>query len=353
MTSIKLELPANDPIALNAFSKAFSIMATEHGHVSAPSATVEVSMDSLKPQYDIKQDLPTAEINTTPVQYESFVMKGEPESTPIETEVEPTHAYYWVHAESESCGYVSTWNELTAMTTADPLVEVINKDEYDELAAKGWDCAGKAAVVTPPITVTPPATGVTLDTAGVTLDTAGLPWDKRIHARTKTVNVDGSWKLQRKPQAQPSKEAWEAYIDGVKAELIAAMGGTVVAAPVTPPPVVAAPVTPPPVVAAPTEAAVAFTAPPVVEAPVVAAPKPIVETVTAPVSSTSSTTAPVTAHTFAELMKLVTSNNTKITVPQVTEICQIHGIQALPLLASARPDMIPTIYAEVESVING
>ena len=32
---------------------------------------------------------------------------------------------------------------------------------------------------------------------GVDLDTAGLPWDARIHARTKSKNADGTWKVQR------------------------------------------------------------------------------------------------------------------------------------------------------------
>jgi hypothetical protein len=46
-------------------------------------------------------------------------------------------------------------------------------------------------------------------------------------------------------------------------------------------------------------------------------------------------------------MKLVTSNRDKDALGKVTAIINKHGVTKLPLLMSARPDLIPTIHAEL------
>lgn len=67
-----------------------------------------------------------------------------------------------------------------------------------------------------PDNLTPPA-----------LDTKGLPWDERIHAKSKALNADGSWRSRRNVE--------DAIISQVEAELRARLAAGVV--PVAAPPV--------------------------------------------------------------------------------------------------------------------
>jgi hypothetical protein len=42
-----------------------------------------------------------------------------------------------------------------------------------------------------------PIPNVAVNVQGIELDSKGLPWDERIHASTKAINKDGSWKAKR------------------------------------------------------------------------------------------------------------------------------------------------------------
>ena len=133
-------------------------------------------------------------------------------------------------------------------------------------------------------------------------DTRGFKWDSRIHARTKTKNLDGTWRYQR-GMAQDKIDRIEAEVRQVKST----------------PPAMFIPPAPP--------------APPVVTAPG--------EPVVAPVDD------------FPALMTLITTgiSTQGLKRDTVQTILQRHGIPSLPVVAS-RPDLIPTIIKEINEVLN-
>lgn len=51
-----------------------------------------------------------------------------------------------------------------------------------------------------------------------TTDSTGTPWDERIHSTSKALNVDGTWRLRRKPKDMDEEE-WSALVESVKGEL--------------------------------------------------------------------------------------------------------------------------------------
>lgn len=84
-------------------------------------------------------------------------------------------------------------------------------------------------------------------------DSDGTPWDERIHAESRALNADGTWRARRKPKDMEQAE-WDAFVEDVKAELSGELPETpddvepehAAVAPVAPPVV-----TPPPVVSEP------------------------------------------------------------------------------------------------------
>lgn len=51
-----------------------------------------------------------------------------------------------------------------------------------------------------------------------TTDSTGTPWDERIHSTSKALNVDGTWRLRRKPKDMDEAE-WATTIQRVQDEL--------------------------------------------------------------------------------------------------------------------------------------
>lgn len=145
------------------------------------------------------------------------------------------------------------------------------------------------------------------------LDSRGLPWDGRIHASTRALLQDGSWRQKRGTDP--------AYVAQVEAELRGA-----VAAPAAP----VAAVPPPP----PTVAAAAAPAAPESSAPAVPP---------APGGGTTGAN-PSDPLTFAGLLQRVTAAvaGGKITQAQVVEACGTLGVPSLPVLAT-RPDLVPSV----------
>lgn len=172
----------------------------------------------------------------------------------------------------------------------------------------------EAIIPVPPETVTAPAfnpfgkaTVVTEENPDPNKeDTRGFKWDSRIHARTKTKNLDGTWRYQR-GMAQDKIDRIEAEIRQVKA---------------TPPAAFVPPAPPAP----PTAQAV-----PVAQAAPVAAP----------------------VDDFPALMSLITTgiSTQGLKRDKVNEVLQRHGIPSLPVAAS-RPDLIPKIILDIKEVIN-
>lgn len=152
---------------------------------------------------------------------------------------------------------------------------------------------------------------------GVELDGNGLPWDGRIHSANKSRNADNSWRNRRQAKDDNRTiDEWKQYISTVEAEFKCAMSGETVADD-TPPP------------------------PPVVDAE----PTPFDQAVTADVPPPPPSDVP--ERKFPELMKLVTSNLDKGSVAKVQQILSNINIANLPTLKTARPDMVPTVYAKL------
>lgn len=162
----------------------------------------------------------------------------------------------------------------------------------------------------------------------VEVDKHGLPWDRRIHASTKTKCADGSWKKAR--NVDPN------LVATVEAELKAAMSAP---GPIISPEVAAAQIVTPPRPPAPAPAAppaLAVTPPPP-PAPALAVTPPVPP---APAAAG--------AMTFPEFLTKITAMCTagQITHETVTTTCQKYGLATIPLLGS-RPDLIPMIAAEL------
>jgi hypothetical protein len=221
-----------------------------------------------------------------------------------------------------------------------------NEPEIDPVAALGQPAPAPpvTAAPAPPITpAAPPApTTPAPPLAGAVVDSEGLPWDKRIHASTKTRRQsDNTWKLL--------KGIDQALVAQVKAELRAAMGAPVPAA-VTPSPAPTGPqpVTPPP---GPTEAFRQGAA-----APIAALGAPALAPAPAPPSAAmhDGPTPPAGSEppvSFAGFIQVVTKAQQagKLTTADVLTACQKYGL-ASTLLINSRLDLIPAIYRELEAI---
>jgi hypothetical protein len=149
---------------------------------------------------------------------------------------------------------------------------------------------------------------------GVEIDSEGLPYDARIHSSSREKIKNGTWKIKR--------GTGETFIIQVKNELRSAMGAPVVAG-FTPPVVDAWPF--------PTPNA----------APAMPPPPPIAQAAPA-------------VQSFPDLARIVAGalNVGKITEPRVYEICMQSGLQGFHLLPT-RPDLLPTVSANLMAAING
>lgn len=154
----------------------------------------------------------------------------------------------------------------------------------------------------------------------VELDVNGLPWDRRIHASTKTKCADGSWKKAR--SVDPT------LVTTVEAELRVAMSapGPVVDPEIAAAQIIASPSAP--VIASPPPASPVTPEPPVL-------PTPPAPTGAGPL-------------TFPEFLQRVTAMcaSGQTTHEAVASACQKHGLAGIPLLAS-RPDLVPVVAAEL------
>jgi hypothetical protein len=194
----------------------------------------------------------------------------------------------------------------------------------------------------PPAPPAAPAPPAVVPVSGVKLDAEGLPWDRRIHASTKTMRQsDGTWKLIR--------GVADSLVTKVKAELQLAMGQVPVgASPVVAETIIATVVTPPAPPLPNLDDNDGFPLPP--GAPIPAAvipPAPPVLTLVPPPAPP----APPAADPFPEFVQFCTGNQQsgKLKYDDIVSTCQKYGITQLPML-NARHDLIPTIRAELESL---
>lgn len=210
--------------------------------------------------------------------------------------------------------------------------------QYGSLSADGANIAVDVEDTTPP----PPANEPTpdpkpepvTDVVGVELDTNDLPWDGRIHSANKSTNADGSWRNRRQAKDDTrTTEEWRQYIVSVEAELKGALDSVMGTVQDDTPSVVAT---------------VQDDTPPPPPPPATDVSTPFDQAVTADLDVPPPPATDVPVKTFPELMKLVTSNAAKGSVAKVQAILVERDLGSLQTLNTARPDMVSTVYAELE-----
>lgn len=322
MTTIKLEIPSNDPVAMFHMGEALRNIAKENGYVV--------------------QDSPQQRVTTT------------------ETVVNDTEQY----AKAWSEHYGDTDMKMSGLMNhpKSSLEDILDNppaatDELKEL-------------LSPHVTVVeyePDSDNVTTTTSDELIDADGLPHDKRIHSKGATRLNDDTWRMKKKP-ADKTDEEWAEFVDGVKAELkqlmdipVATGEAGISVEDITQAEINVGNLTPPtldelavadreqvepqpivlPPIKNPFEASpvVNNVTPPIVVPPVIVPPV----TVTPPTDSDVPTTFPL-------FMKFITSNNKKLTNDMVNEVLNNHDIKSLPLLFS-RVDLIPQIHAELVKLL--
>lgn len=167
MTQIKIEVPANDTIALNAFAEALQRIAAERTNATEYFDGTEQVIDDTQAK---------------------FVEPLNDGVTPPEAEFTAEQAVE--HIGNANDNPMDTTPPETNYTLDDPTLST--KERIESLAQR-------------------------LD-INDTLDADGIPWDKRIHSKGKSRLADDTWRLRKRP-ADKDEDEWTTYIDTVKAEL--------------------------------------------------------------------------------------------------------------------------------------
>lgn len=161
MTQIKIEVPANDHIALSAMADALQRIADERKHVGlTPEKLSDTQIDSVY----------------------------------VETYGKACSEHYGSNTEQLN-------DELEHASKFD--VELNRLDEELEASIHHENTKHDEAFD---------------EAVDSTLDADGIPHDKRIHSKGATRLADNTWRLRKRP-ADKTEEDWTAYIDSVKAEL--------------------------------------------------------------------------------------------------------------------------------------
>jgi len=341
MTTIKLEIPSNDPSALFHMGEALRNIAKENGYIDRSET---MSMEEMFEQID--------EELATELQIPTSMLKGESNNASEEDK----KAFSDVMNHGASLSDAEQYGK--SLTDFDDVISDIEEDE----------------LLSPHVTVVEyePATTiypeiVTTTTSGELIDADDLPWDKRIHSRGKTRLADDTWRMARKP-ADKTDEEWAEFVDGVKAELKQLMDIPVATGEagisieditqaetsptldelavadleqVEPQPIVLPPIKNP------------FEANPVVNSvtpPVITPPVTVTPPVVAPPVTVTPPTNSDVPNTFPLFMKWLTTNNKKLTSDMVNKVLNDNGVTAIPLLTS-RADLIPQIHAELVKLL--
>lgn len=145
-----------------------------------------------------------------------------------------------------------------------------------------------------------------------TVDKDGFTYDARIHARTKTKNADGTWKILRRPQSFETAELWESFIADVRAEQ-SPEGNTDL--------------------------------PPPNDFGAIPSARVVEEPIQEPVDDENIT--------FIKLMKTVTASKGAISPEILQEICEGYEItSSADLSKPVNQILLPAIYSEVMEIIN-
>lgn len=160
MTQIKIEVPANDHIALSAMADALQRIATERHEQDVFSGLVSKAEEG----YSTDDDNELDEVFTQAKQTLSTIN----DMVDDDTLIRPDHDEAFEEGEKLFDAEIARMDE---------------ERERDD-----------------------------------TLDADGIPHDNRIHSKGATRLADNTWRLRKRP-ADKTEEEWTAYIDSVKAEL--------------------------------------------------------------------------------------------------------------------------------------
>lgn len=223
--------------------------------------------------------------------------------------------------------------EVDTSQIAEALADVTPRTAYEtqEAPSPGFVPPVPTTDGVPPVPPTEPDASPAV-VAGPTpeRDADGLPWDARIHASTKVLNADGTWRARRAVHEETRK-----LVEAELRQNMAAPGPAAVVSP-PPPPETQAFVSPPP-------------APPETQAVVSPPPPPPVDVPPPPPVDAPALSAP---QLFANFMRKVTGAQTagKVTSADVAAIATGLGLVGVAGLMS-RPDLVPTAEAQLDALI--
>ena len=206
MTQIKIEVPANDTIALNAFAEALQRIASER----TLGAHADKVFDELKPTHGRKEIEELFKASCT----EFKTPKGD-------DFIDADQAFEALKREAfrtpDSAGDIEPLNDVA--------IDALDK-ELDTLETS-FTHRVSAPIDTADVTVTlndVECEPMKYEQINIerdnTLDNAGIPWDGRIHSKGKSRLADDTWRLRKRP-ADKNEDEWSTYVESVKSELLA------------------------------------------------------------------------------------------------------------------------------------
>lgn len=240
---------------------------------------------------------------------------------------------------TESIGDVSITTQTPGTIVEQTIEGAVDGEQEIDPAGVGF-----GDTETPPLTETetPPLTqneATTTPPIAGDVGADGIPWDIRIHARTKSLDAKGSYKLSRQPKSShPDKAEWLTYIEAVKIELRAMTPATTA----NTPPLTETPATTGDELLVVRKNGVVQETPPLTETPA------LQET-----PATTETPTLSEGRTFGDVMKLMTSNKGKIALADVIKIAKDFSVASLMEIKGQEPEIVEAIYQSMLDHMNG
>ena len=337
MSNIKIEVSAGDDAALRYFGEAMIKLSSylrDESPVDIRVEPVTIKVDMSAATEELQKVKPyTPKWLTEPVLFkpENYVHMYQPEE------------------------------DIYRLAKSPAEVEVCMAEGYERHTQEQYDVWNPAThVITEGVKVGGPVSlgdgnfsqGYRIEVNALVVDSTGTPWDERIHASSKALNSDGTWRTRRKPKDMDDTE-WVALVESVKAELDRLCKDEGCEHHGTPHECVSVktgvesldiqqeidngPEVTPTGDDFHTDAEV------VTEQQVAAIP---------PVAPPAIVPPPVTTDiaTFPQLMKFLTERNGKITVADVQSLCTSQGLENVQQL-NAQPELIPAFVAAAKNLI--
>lgn len=205
MSNITLTIPNDDHIALRAFGKALEEMALAHGAPLRvnPHVTVEKLREAMN--------------NAEPT---CFIPETDTTSQQVESKDDYRKWYEEAIEASNEAGYtcMSAADVIKNMAGYISTLENYGSAMYKKAESYSIDTTAQQveSLVERVDTMLEVAEQPFQGESVPTTDSTGTPWDERIHSTSKALNVDGTWRLRRKPKDMDEAQ-WTAFVEGIKA----------------------------------------------------------------------------------------------------------------------------------------